>query len=231
MTYSLALADRSYSSWSLRIGLLVARFDLPVPCSYARLYSDGFKTFMAGYAPARTVPALRLPEGPVIAESLAIAEELASRFPEKGLWPTDPGKRAVARALAAEMHAGFTALRNECPMNLRVAYKAAPVTEAVHADLARLEDIFKWARAACNVPHDQPWLCGDYSIADAFFAPVAGRVAGYGLAAGPTVQAYVAAHLADPAFKEWRAAGLAEGPDQDFYYRGYEQTDWPEAVT
>lgn len=225
MTYDLALADRSYSSWSLRIGLLVARFELPVTCHFGRLYGDDFTRLLSGFAPARTVPALRLPEGPVISESLAIAEEFATRFPDKGLWPAEPGARAVARGLAAEMHAGFGALRNECPMNLRVAYVAAPVTGAVDADLRRIEEIWSIARKVTGA--DGLWLCGAYSIADAFFAPVAARIAGYGLSVSPEAGAYVAAHLADPAFRQWRALGLREGPDQPFYKRDYAQTRWP----
>ena len=225
MTYEIALGDRSYSSWSMRIGLLVDRFALPVSCRFGRLYSDDFTRLLADFTPARTVPALRLPSGTVIAESLAIAEELAARFPEAGLWPADPEARAVARALAAEMHAGFGPLRSACPMNLRVAYRGVPVEPPVLADLARIEAIWDWARRATG--STGPWLCGDYSVADAFFAPVAMRIAAYDLPVGPAAQAYVAAHLADPAFRRWRAAGLAEGPDQDFYRRDYATRPWP----
>lgn len=228
MTYELALGDRSYSSWSMRIGLLVDRFDLPVPCRFARLYTDDFVTLMDQFSPARTVPALRLPEGAVIAESLAIAEELASRFPDRGLWPTDPSARAIARALACEMHAGLVALRAECPMNLRVAYQEAPVSDQVDGDLRRLEHI--WAVARTTTAASGPWLCGDYSIADAFFAPVAARIAGYGLKVSPETAAYTRAHLADPAFRRWRSAGLAEGPDQPSYKRDYAVTGWPDPV-
>jgi len=229
MALTLALADRAYSSWSMRAGLLVDRFALPVECRFARLYTDGFADFMAGFAPARTVPALRLPSGAVIAESLAIAEEFASRFPDRGLWPAEPDHRAVARGLAAEMHAGFHALRAECPMNLRTAYRETPVSDAVRADLARLERIWDTARRATGATG--PWLCGPYTIADAFFAPVAARIAGYALPLGPKAAAYVAAHLACPAFRRWRAAGLADGPDQPIYARDYPTAPWPAPET
>jgi len=227
MEMTLALADRAYSSWSMRIGLLVDRFELPVTCRFARLYSDDFARLIADFAPARSVPALRLACGTVVCESLAIAEELASRFPEAGLWPAAPRARAVARSLAAEMHAGFAALRRECPMNLRVAYDGTPVSDAVAADLARLEAI--WTAARQTTGSTGPWLCGDYSIADAFFAPVAARIAGYALPVGPDAAAYVAAHLACPAFRRWRAAGLADGPDQPVYARDHPTRPWPEA--
>ena len=225
MTYELALADRSYSSWSLRIALLVARFDLPVTSRFARLYDPAFSALLSEFAPARTVPALRLPEGVVVTESLAIAEELASRFPEAGLWPEDPAARAVARSLAAEMHSGFAALRAACPMNLRVAYVDFPVSQDVQADLDRLELI--WTQARRAIPSDGPWLCGRYSIADAFFAPVAARIAGYGLPVSPAAEAYVAAHLSDPAFVEWREAALKDGPDQVTYALPHATRPWP----
>ncbi|WP_444667220.1 glutathione S-transferase N-terminal domain-containing protein [Cereibacter changlensis] len=223
MTYDLAIGDRSYSSWSLRGWLLFDAFGIPVQTHSARLYTEALPKLLEGFFPARTVPALRLPDGTAMAESLAIAEELASRHPEAGLWPADPGLRAIARALAAEMHAGFGALRSHCPMNLRVSYEDCAPTEAVLADLARLEVLWAWARERSG----GDWLCGAYSAADAFFAPVAARIAGYNLPVGPEAAAYVAAHLAHPSFRRWRAMGLAEGAPQDFYRRDYPTRPWP----
>jgi glutathione S-transferase len=130
MTYDLAIGDRAYSSWSLRGWLLFDAFGIPVRTRSARLYSDELPTLLREFHPARTAPALRLPDGTVVMESLAIAEELASRHPEAGLWPEDPRARAVARSLAAEMHAGFQFLRSQCPMNLRVSYAEWPITRA-----------------------------------------------------------------------------------------------------
>src|SRR5690606_10974261 len=134
-----------------------------------------FPALLAEFAPAKTVPALKLADGTVIPESLAIAETLHERHPEAGIWPADPRARAVARFYAAEMHAGFAALREACPMNLRASYADFPVPEAVKADLARLEAL--WGRALAA--HGGPWLFGAYSAADAFFAPVASRIATY----------------------------------------------------
>ncbi|EKX58661.1 Glutathione S-transferase [Rhodobacter sp. AKP1] len=225
MTYELAIGDRAYSSWSLRGWLLFDAFGLPVRVRRARLYTDELPALLADFAPARTVPAMKTPAGTVVAESLAIAEELASRHPEAGIWPADPEHRAVARALAAEMHAGFGALRSHCPMNLRVSYESCDPPEAVQADLARLERIWAEARARCGT--EGPWLCGPYSAADVFFAPVAARIAGYGLAAGPEAQAYVAAHLAHPSFRRWRAMGTVDGADQEVYARPYPPRPWP----
>jgi glutathione S-transferase len=222
--YVLAIADRAYSSWSLRGWLMFAAFGLPVTIRTGRLYTDELPRLLADFAPARTVPALRLPEGVVVWDSLAILETLAERHPEAGHWPADPAHRAVARAMIAEMHSGFRALREGCPMNLRVSYADFPPSGDVLADVARIEALWALALAASG----GPWLFGPYSAADAFFAPVAGRIATYGLPVGPQAAAYVAAHLAHPAFRAWRAAGLADGPDQPFYARPHLTTrPWP----
>lgn len=228
MSYDLVIGDRAYSSWSLRGWLLFDAFGLPVQLHRVRLYTDELATTLKAYPPARTVPTIRTPEGVVVSESLAIAEELASRHPEAGIWPSDPRARAVARALAAEMHAGFGALRSHCPMNLRASYTDCAPTEAVLADLARLELIWAWARR--ETAAEGPWLCGAYSAADAFFAPVAGRIAGYNLPVGPEAAAYVAAQLAHPAFRRWRAMGMVDGPDQEFYRRPFPRRPWPGPV-
>lgn len=225
MSYELVIGDRGYSSWSLRGWLLFEAFGLPVKIRTARLYSDELPNLLKDFHPAKTAPTMKTPEGWVVTESLAIAEELASRHPEAGIWPTDPHARAVARCLAAEMHAGFSALRNHCPMNLRIAYAQCEPTPAVLADLARLEVIWAWARAETGSQTD--WLCGAYSAADAFFAPVAARIAGYGLPVSPAASAYVAAHLRHPSFRRWRAMGLVDGADQPIYDRPWPQKPWP----
>lgn len=221
MTYALAIGDRAYSSWSLRGWLLFEAFGIPVQVRKARLYTDELPDLLRDFAPARTVPALLLEDGTVVPESLAIAEELASRHPDADIWPADPSLRATARALAAEMHAGFNALRSHCPMNLRVSYSDCAPPPEVLADIARLEEIWRLALQKSG----GPWLCGDYSAADVFFAPVAARIAGYGLSTQATE--YVAQHLAHPSFRRWRAMGLVDGADQTFYARPYPQRPWP----
>lgn len=226
MTYNLYLGDRSYSSWSLRGWLLFEKFNIPVRSHYVD-FSDpaGVAAQMKEAAPAKTVPTLRLQDGTVISESLAIAEELASREPDAAIWPADPSARAIARTLTSEMFAGFGPLREFCPMNLRVAYQGIDIPDDVTKDLRRLEDI--WARARAATSPAGPWLAGAYSAADVFYAPVAARIAGYGLAVSEDAQAYVAAHLADPAFRRWRAMGFASGPELPWYKRDYAQTNWP----
>lgn len=225
MTYDLAIGDRAYSSWSLRGWLLFDAFNIPVQTHLARLYTDAPAKLLAAFPPARLLPTMRTPDGTVIPETIAIAEELASRHPDAGHWPADPRHRATARALAAEMHAGFSALRSHCPMNLRVSYQDCAPTDAVLADLARLELLWENARTLGQSPG--PWLLGAYCAADAFFAPVAARIAGYNLPVGDSALAYVQAHLAHPGFRRWRAMGQIDGADQDFYRRDYPTRPWP----
>jgi glutathione S-transferase len=220
---TLAIGDRAYSSWSLRGWLLFDAFGLAVETRLARLYSDAVARVLADFAPARTVPALRLADGTLVMESLAIAEELASRHPAAGHLPATPRLRAAARSLMSEMHAGFGALRAHCPMNLRVSYTDCAPTEAVLADLARLATVWDWALDLSG----GPWLCGAYSAADAFFAPVATRIATYNLPLPDRAKAYAQAHLAHPAFRRWRAMGMVDGPDQPVYARPWPTRPWP----
>lgn len=230
MTYVLAIGDRAYSSWSLRGWLPFAKFDIPVATRFLRLYSPELPAALAAeFGGARTVPALLVPrEGaPAVPvwDSLAIAETLAERHPEERLWPEDPAARALARSIVAEMHASFSALRTACPMNLRRAYEGFALDAAVANDLARIEALWNRARAAYG--GSGRWLFSRYSIADVFFAPVAARIATYGLPVDEAGAEYVAEHLADPAFRAWRAAGLADPVVQERYDRDLPETAWP----
>jgi glutathione S-transferase len=228
MPYVLAIGDRPYSSWSLRGWLMFARFGLPVTVRAARVYTPELAALLAEFGAARLVPALRIVEDGrdfVVWETLAIAETLAERHPDRRFWPEEPAARALARTLAAEMHAGFGALRAACAMNVRRAYVGFEPDAAVLADLARIERLWSVARAARA--GDGPWLFGDYCVADAFFAPVAARIAGYGLPVGPDAARYVDAHLADPAFLEWRAAALADPHVEPRYELDLPERPWP----
>ncbi len=224
MTYDLAIGDRAYSSWSLRGWLLFHRFGIPVRTQRATLYTDELPALLAKFPPARQVPVIRTPDGSVIWDTVAIAEELSQRHPEAGLWPKNPELRGAARALTAEMHSGFGALRAACPMNLRVAYSDFVPSDAVLADLDRIEHLWAFAR---RMSPEGPWLFGKYSVADAFYAPVAARIAGYGLPVGAAAGAYVMKHLSDPAFRRWRAMGQVDGPDQAAYAMENATTVWP----
>lgn len=223
MTYELAIGDRLNSSWSLRGWLMFAKFGIPVKLRTVRMYSDAFKEMLVDFAPSTTVPALKVNGDFVVWESLALAEFLAERH--DGLWPTDPAARAFARGMVGEMHSGFLALRDHCPMNLRVAYADCAAPEAVLKDVARIEHL--WSEARQRFGQAGPWLLGDYSLADVFFAPVVGRIAGYGLPVGDGAQAYLQTCLSDDTFRQWRAMGFAENYEQEVYRRAYPQVAWP----
>lgn len=225
MTYDLYIGDRTFSSWSLRGWLMFEKFGLPVRVHMVGLYAGTMQDELAALAPARLVPVMRMPDGVVVGETLAMAETLAERHPEAGLWPADPAARALARWLVAEMHAGFTALRGTCPMQLLKVYEGFTPPAPVLADLARLEDL--WALTRARHGAGGPWLFGRYTLADAFFAPVAARIAGYDLPVSQPARAYVAAHLADPAFREWRAEGLKVAYDPEPYAMDLPHRAWP----
>ena len=226
MTYELAIGDRAYSSWSLRGWLLLDAFGLPVRVRRAQMRTPAFAALLADFAPARTVPALRAPDGSVATDSLAIAEELASRHPEAGHWPADPAARAAARSVAAEMHAGYAALRAACPMNLRTAWRGYEPAEDVRVELARIDVLWTGALEASG----GPWLFGAYTAADAFHAPVAARIAGYALPVSEAAADYVERALTHPSVLRWRSDAADDGPDQAAYDLPYERAPFPHAA-
>ncbi len=228
MNYELFIGDRSFSSWSLRGWLMFAKFGLHVDVHLTGLYTDTFMQDLAPLEPAHLVPVMRMADGTVMGETLAIAETLAERHPLAGFWPSDPGLRARARWICGEVHAGFAALRSECAMQLLHQYVGFEASEAVLRDLARLEQIFASARAICTP--DGPWILGNYCLADVFLAPIAARIIGYGLPANDAVMAYVHQHMADPAFGEWRAEGLQVNYDPVPYDLNLPTRVWPELV-
>lgn len=225
MTYTLYIGDRTFSSWSMRGWLMLEKFNLPFQTKMLGLYSGTLQADLADLAPAKTVPALRTPAGHVVAESLAIAETLVEAHRDLPLYPADPAARALARSMVAEMHAGFSALRGDCPMNLQNRWNGFTASAAVLADIARIETL--WAMAHNLRTGDGPWLFGDYTIVDAFFAPVACRMVTYGLPASDAAQSYITATLADTAFRQWRAMGQTKSYDPFPYNWDFPTLDWP----
>lgn len=222
--YTLAIGDRTYSSWSLRGWLLFGAFDIPVSLKTAHMYTDEFPEMLEAFSLARTVPALKIDgQDQAVWDSLAIAETLHERHPDAGIWPKAAEDRALARVLCAEMHSGFGALRDDCTMNLEYAYTDFQPSDAVKSDLARLEQLWDLALSKSG----GPWLFGAYSAADVFYAPVASRVATYGLKVGEQAQAYVEAHLNDGAFRRWRAMGRAQNYVQPVYQLPFTKGPWP----
>ena len=227
MTYDLYIGDRTFSSWSLRGWLMFQKFDLPVRVRLVGLYAGTMAEDLADLTPARLVPVMRDSDGTVIGDTIAMAETLAERHPDAGLWPADPAARAFARWIVAEMHSGFTALRGDCPMQLSHQVKGFAPSDAVLSDLARIEEL--WSLAKSRHGADGPWLFGAYSLADVFYAPVAARIAGYDLPVSDAAQAYVHHHLADPDFRAWRTEGLKVTYDPFPYDTGLPTAPWPEA--
>ena len=228
MTYELFLGNRLYFSWSIAAYLMFEHFGLADQVAITVFQPQDeadVKRHLSGLSPARTLPTMRTPEGVIVSDSMAIAEELASRHPDIAFWPRDPAARAVARTLANEMHSSFGGLRGNWPVNLRHAY--APVTPPVEiaAELDRLELI--WSNARDVTGATGPWLCGDYCLTDAIFAPMAARLAAYGFDTRSTTKSYVAAHLADPAFRKWRTDGLKLDPEMSKFELDLPQADWP----
>lgn len=229
MTYQLILGNRLYFSWSIAAYLMVEKFGLTdmfdIQIVHPQQESDVAR-FLADHLPARTLPTMITPEGVVVSDSFAIAEERNTRFPDKQMWPADPTARAVARTLAAEMHCGFGGLRGGWPVNLRHRFAGALAPPAIEAELDRLETI--WASARAKTGSTGPWLCGAYSLADAIFAPMAARLAAFGFDTRPVSRAYAAAHLADPAFCKWRADGLADDPVMPKVEMDLPTIPWPQ---
>lgn len=201
--YVLITANRNYSSWSLRPWVLmralgIAFEDQIEPFSNPINY-DEFRSF----SPTGQVPAL-LDEGRTVYDSLGITLYLADRH--EGVWPTDPDARAWAQCATAEMHSGFSALRNDCTMNVGVRVTPKPPSGALRLDVARIRELFAEGLSRFG----GPFLAGDrFTAVDAFFAPVAFRIRTYGLDVGAG-QAWVDHMLALPAMQDWEGQALAE---------------------
>ena len=203
MAYQLYIGDRKYSSWSLRGWLMLEKFNLPHSTTLVEMFSGTMAAQMAPLAPARLLPTLVLPEGTVVGETVAIAETLAERHPEAGLWPADPAARATARGGVASLAAGLGARRSACPMQLAHIYQGFEPSDAVLADLARIETLFDHAREISGAA--EGWLFGEYSLADAFHAPVAARIVGYDLPVSERMRDYCRLTLSDPVLLQWQA--------------------------
>ena len=212
MSLSLVIANKAYSSWSMRPWLLLRYFEIAFEEIVIPMDQASSKALMLSHAPTGKCPSLR--DGDLVVwDSLAIIEYLAERYPELPVWPRDPGARAVARSLAAEMHSGFLPLRRNCPMNMRRAPAALPLdpeTRAgVAADVARIEEAWRAARARFGAASG-PFLFGGFSAADAMFAPVVNRFEIYDLVAAADTKAYMDAVKALPAWRDWQGGADAE---------------------
>lgn len=212
----LIIGPRTYSTWSLRGWLVMKRTGADFTTVDVRYETEAQKAALRQVSPSGFVPVLKHGDT-LIWDTLAIAEWAAETYPEARLWPVDPTARALARSATAEMHSGFSALRTFCgtgpdrPM-VGEARSETPSDPALDRDLARLVDLFRQMRGRFG--QAGPWLFGNWSIADAFFTPVAARIRHFQIdlsAYGDdgVAVAYVAALLAQPDFRQWEAEALA----------------------
>jgi glutathione S-transferase len=201
----LVIGNRNYSSWSVRPWLVLTHFEIPFEEELAPLSGPGWKENLRQKSPTGRVPVL-LDGDLLIPETTAIIEYLAELYPDRGIWPLDRQQRALARAAAAEMHAGFAALRNEAPMNIRASLPGRVPHDRVAGDLHRIEAL--WSD---NLERSGgPYLFGRFTAADAMFAPVASRIRTYELPVSDTAMEYVEAIYALPAFQSLFAKAAAE---------------------
>ena len=207
MTTTLVIANKLYSSWSMRPWLLLKELGIPFEEIVVPLRRPETSAAIRRYSPAGKVPIL-IDGGVTVWDSLAIVEYAAERWPEAGVWPRDREARALARSISAEMHAGFMALRRACPMDLGHRFAGRDRGEEVTRDVSRIEAI--WTDARARYRQLGPFLFGAFSAADAMFAPVVARFDGYGVAVDAEARAYMDAILALPSYRAWREAALGE---------------------
>jgi glutathione S-transferase len=206
-TLTLILANRNYSSWSLRAWLALEATGQPYDEVVIPLGRPETTEEILRWSPTGRVPALH--DGEIaLWDSLAICEHLAESFPEVGLWPDTPHARAIARSVVAEMHSGFIALRKHMPMNLRASYPGAGREPGVEEDIARISTIWKECRR--DFGSGGNLLFGNFTIADAFFAPVVSRFLTYGVTPDGVAGEYMDAVWALPAMREWAEKARAE---------------------
>jgi glutathione S-transferase len=208
MAMKLIVGNKNYSSWSMRPWIAMRTFGLDFTDVVIPLYEPGSREKVLKYSPSGKVPCLI--DGDVtVWETLAILDYLADKFPDIPMWPKDLKARGFARAISSEMHAGFVALRNHCPMNMRRdRTEPREMTPDVTANVARIEAI--WSEARSRFGAGGPLLFGAFSNADAMYAPVVSRFASYSIPVGDVSRRYMDATMALPAWKEWEEAGRIE---------------------
>jgi glutathione S-transferase len=219
MTLTLTIGNKNYSSWSLRPWIAMKVAGIPFDEEVISLDAEDFKQRVTRISGTGTVPALA--DGDVhVWESLAILEYLAEKYPQAGMWPEGQKARAHARAIAAEMHAGFAALRRHCPMNMCRPVKRRELPLEVANDVQRIDRL--WTDCRREFGAGGPFLFGAFGAADAMYAPVVSRFRTYQIDVGPVSGAYMQAVQALPAWAEWRAAARDEP-----WVLPNNEVDWP----
>lgn len=204
----LVIGNKNYSSWSMRPWLALTHFGVAFEERIIPLDTPEFAAEVQRLSPSARVPCL-IDGDLTVWESLSILEYVADRHPDLPLWPRDPKARAIARSVASEMHSGFQALRSACPMNLR---KTFPFKNwggvAAAKDVERITRLWKDCRARFGA--GGPFLFGEFTAADAMFAPVTARLTGYSWPMDAFTAGYVEAVQGLPAFRAWKEAGVVE---------------------
>ncbi|WP_150495402.1 glutathione S-transferase family protein [Roseibium aquae] len=201
----LIIANKNYSSWSFRPWIALSHKRITFTETFVRFNFEAGNPDIKALSPSGKVPVLK--HGDVMVwESLAILEYAAEVFPEKELWPADFKARARARAVSAEMSSGFAALRGACPMNMRRPVEKLAVDAAVKADVARIVHLWR----ECLDASGGPYLFGEFTIADAMYAPVVSRFGTYMLTQDAVADAYGATLRETPAWQSWEADALQE---------------------
>ncbi|MDX1500396.1 MAG: glutathione S-transferase family protein [Woeseiaceae bacterium] len=207
MTPELIIGNKNYSSWSLRAWLLLREARIEFEERRIVLDTESTAAELASLGAARRVPVLKLGDLTVW-DSLAIAETVAERWPDRQLWPADPDVRAHARSVSAEMHSGFGALRECMPMNCRAMGRKVPLPDELTNDIDRIIAI--WTDCERRYGNDPGWLFGTFSVADAMFAPVVLRFRTYGINLPDSACYYPQRLLRSEAMQEWLAAAETE---------------------
>jgi glutathione S-transferase len=219
---TLVIANKLYSSWSLRPWLLLKQAGIAFDEILIPLGQADTGERIRAHSPGGRVPIL-IDGELAVWDSLAIMEYAGERWPEIGAWPRERAARALARSISAEMHSGFTALRSACPMNLGRRYATRDRGEGVARDVARILEIWRDARARFGA--GGPFLFGAFTAADAMYAPVVTRFDTYSIPVDPVCRAYMDAILTLPAFTAWRDAALQE----PWFYKDDEVDEEPVA--
>jgi glutathione S-transferase len=202
----LVIGNKNYSTWSLRPWLLLSALNLDFEEIQVSLLQDGLKERLGKYSASCKVPVLI--DGDLsVWDSLAICEYVSEKYLNGRGWPEDIKQRAEARAIVSEMHSGFNALRNEMPMNIS-ATRQLELSQAAQTDISRIDSI--WSQYTEKNAEIGPWLFGEFSIADCFFAPVASRFATYRTPLSAVAQKYADLLLSHRSFVQWIEAAKTE---------------------
>jgi glutathione S-transferase len=206
-TLKLVIGNKNYSSWSLRPWFFLKNLEIDFDEEIVFLFEEDTEDKLKPYFSDEKVPILI--DGDLqVWDTLAIIETLADKFPNKIGWPEDPNARAVARSVSAEMHSGFFDLRNALPMNCRKHFADYSITNDVQKDIDRVVSVWEFCKK--NYGANGPWLFGEFSGADAMFAPIVLRLSGYDVKLSGFAKEYIATVLQNEHIQSWIKAGKAE---------------------